>query len=184
MDNFDRSDVIETPRLILSFISERDEHGLFENICHDKEVIKYYLTNYVENEDNSPVGRWINYYLNNRAYAFAVRLKSDGTTIGMLNQVRDESEKGVTELGYALGSKYWGRGYATEALGAAIEFFFGKGIEKIECSYIKGNDASRRVMEKCGMKFAGEIENGIEFGGKKFDIVNYSIVKTEKIYRN
>ncbi len=61
------------------------------------------------------------------------------------------------ELGYRLRPSVWGRGYATEGaracLGAA---FTGLGIDRVVAIVEPGNAASVRVLEKIGMRPAGE----------------------------
>ena len=44
------------------------------------------------------------------------------------------------------------RGYASEALVTAIDELFRRGFKRVCAGYFEGNDASRRVMEKSGMK--------------------------------
>jgi len=60
------------------------------------------------------------------------------------------------ELGYWLGVAYWGRGFATEAARAVIDYVFGD----LECEALQSgarvsNPASRRVLEKCGFQWTG-----------------------------
>ena len=58
------------------------------------------------------------------------------------------------ELGYRLRRDAWGRGYATEGSRALIEEAFQHWeIERIVARTLVGNAASRRVMEKCGLRF-------------------------------
>jgi RimJ/RimL family protein N-acetyltransferase len=60
------------------------------------------------------------------------------------------------ELGYWLGVPYWGKGYATEALHAVIDFAF---TDLAHAALNAGsrvtNPASRRVLEKCGFQWTG-----------------------------
>ncbi|WKZ30941.1 MAG: GNAT family N-acetyltransferase [Candidatus Dojkabacteria bacterium] len=59
------------------------------------------------------------------------------------------------------GMEYQGKGYATEALNRLIEFCFSlEGVHKIFGECDKENIASQRIMEKCGMKFEREVEEG------------------------
>jgi RimJ/RimL family protein N-acetyltransferase len=60
------------------------------------------------------------------------------------------------ELGYWLGVAHWGKGYATEALQAVIDYAF----TDLEHSALNAgarvtNPASRRVLEKCGFQWTG-----------------------------
>jgi RimJ/RimL family protein N-acetyltransferase len=57
------------------------------------------------------------------------------------------------ELGYRLAFEYWGYGYATEGSRAAIGFGFETlGLSEIVAVTAVGNERSRRVMERLGMK--------------------------------
>jgi RimJ/RimL family protein N-acetyltransferase len=60
------------------------------------------------------------------------------------------------EIGYWLGVKHWGKGYATEAVRAVIDHTF----TDLDCDAIHSsarvtNPASRRVLEKCGFQWTG-----------------------------
>ena len=60
------------------------------------------------------------------------------------------------ELGYWIGSQFWGLGYATEAARAIIEHAFAElGHEFLFAGARVSNPASRRVLEKCGFKWTG-----------------------------
>jgi ribosomal-protein-alanine N-acetyltransferase len=63
-------------------------------------------------------------------------------------------ETNETEVGYLLSGEFWGKGYATEAARASVEF----GKKNIGLNEIIGltdplNIASQRVLEKCGLTF-------------------------------
>jgi RimJ/RimL family protein N-acetyltransferase len=60
------------------------------------------------------------------------------------------------ELGYWLGVKHWGKGYATEAVRAMIDHIFADtDAEAITSAARVTNPASRRVLEKCGFQWTG-----------------------------
>jgi RimJ/RimL family protein N-acetyltransferase len=60
------------------------------------------------------------------------------------------------EIGYWLGVKFWGRGYATEAVRAVIDHAFTDlDCEALQSSARVTNPASRRVLEKCGFQWTG-----------------------------
>jgi [ribosomal protein S5]-alanine N-acetyltransferase len=55
------------------------------------------------------------------------------------------------ELGYWLGEKYWGKGIASEAVNAIVEYAFKHfDIHKIFANVFERNKASMKVLEKCG----------------------------------
>jgi RimJ/RimL family protein N-acetyltransferase len=60
------------------------------------------------------------------------------------------------ELGYWLGARYWGRGYATEAVRAVVDYAFGDlEHETLLAGARVSNPASRRVLEKCAFQWTG-----------------------------
>jgi ribosomal-protein-alanine N-acetyltransferase len=63
------------------------------------------------------------------------------------------------ELVYVLNRPYWGRGLATEAARECLRFASEKGLFKEVVAFTRtGNLASRRVLEKIGMRYEGESE--------------------------
>ena len=90
--------------------------------------------------------------------------KADGETVFLI--VRGNTIMGACgvavadpnapELGYWLGVPYWGQGFATEALHAAIDFAFGEFEHSaLHAGARVTNPASRRVLEKCGFQWTG-----------------------------
>ena len=60
------------------------------------------------------------------------------------------------EIGYWYGVPFWGRGYATEAAQALIDFAFNDlAADGFEGGARVSNPASRRVLEKCGYVWTG-----------------------------
>jgi len=80
-------------------------------------------------------------------------IERDGALVGMCGL--DPRQDGV-ELGYWLGVPFWGRGYATEAARALIDYAFAElGHEVLQSGARVSNPASRRVLEKCGFQWTG-----------------------------
>lgn len=68
--------------------------------------------------------------------------------------------EGSAELGYWIGEEYQGKGYATEASRVLIKRAFDDlNIERIYASYKCENMASKRVLEKLGFRYYGELNN-------------------------
>jgi len=85
-----------------------------------------------------------------RRYDFAVVL--DGKHIGAVSVLPDKKNHRRGELTWIIQKAHWGKGYATEAAKAAMDFALQE--LEVDCLHAKcdyRNDASRRVMEKIGL---------------------------------
>lgn len=85
--------------------------------------------------------------------AWAVGRGADGVLLGQVGLQYLSNSQDV-ELFYAIGSPYWGQGYATEAGRASLRY----GFEEIKLRRIVGlvapdNEASERVLRKLGMHY-------------------------------
>ena len=181
MKEFDPNVVIETNRLVLRSMNINDTHAIFLNINNDKEVLKYFVDRYTEKESDMVLDKVIKYCLDNQRYFFAIELKDTREVIGMILQCSGASPVfNTTEIGYAIGKKYWNNGYATEALKAMIDFIFSRGIHKVVVSHIIGNDASKRVIQKCGLIHEGIRKEDIYYHEQYFDVDYYYLLNPNK----
>jgi RimJ/RimL family protein N-acetyltransferase len=81
-------------------------------------------------------------------------IELDYRPIGMVGV--DWREPDAPELGYWLGVEHWGRGYATEAVRAAIDYTFEEfAIDQLIAGARVANPASRNILEKCGFQWTG-----------------------------
>ena len=81
-------------------------------------------------------------------------IEQNHSPVGMVGIDRSAPE--APELGYWLGAKHWGKGYATEAVRAVIDHAFTDcDHEALQSSARVTNPASRRVLEKCGFQWTG-----------------------------
>ena len=86
--------------------------------------------------------------------AFLITAKGDNAILGAAGLT--VSECGEAEIGYWIGEPFWGGGLATEAAQAIIDHAFNElGAERIFACCQAANDASRKVLEKCGFKHSG-----------------------------
>ena len=114
--------------------------------------------------DRPQMERWVRRNLDHQerhGYGlFSVILRENGLLIGDCGLEHMEVGGEVqAELGYDLRSDYWGRGLATEAAGAVRDYALGVLEHRRLVSLIRrGNEASRRVAEKIGMRLEGELE--------------------------
>jgi RimJ/RimL family protein N-acetyltransferase len=86
---------------------------------------------------------------------WAIVLRGTNELIGMTG-LSPQSDGGSAELGYYLGRRYWGRGFATEAGQALVRFAVDRmGCAKLTSRYHADNPASGKVLAKLGFKPVG-----------------------------
>jgi ribosomal-protein-alanine N-acetyltransferase len=109
---------------------------------------------------------------------FGIELQSTGELIGNVGLHHFFEQNRRCEIGYALSSKHWGQGIATEALRAAIRYGFDAlNLNRIEADIDPRNIGSGRVLEKLGFRKEGYMpERWIVFG-EMADTVNYGLLR-------
>ena len=163
------SSVLESERLIIDSLRETDKEAYFQNISHDRKVLETFICRYTDLLEEFDFSG----YLTNSSL-FAIRLKETEQLIGIL-VLCDETEVSC-EIGYGIGSPYWNQGYATEAVRRFIQYCFDeKGFQTVYASFFTGNDASRRIMEKCGMTYSHFSEKELTYLGVERDLTYYAI---------
>lgn len=114
---------------------------------------------------------------------WAIQLQQNEAPIGSIGLHADPKRdyEGARMLGYALGDRYWGHGYATEAAREVIRFaFLVQHIQLLSLYHYAYNDRSRRVAEKCGFVREGVLRGGTRrFDGQIFDETCYSLTRAD-----
>ena len=102
--------------------------------------------------------RMLGYYRHSPPQGFwAAHLRDTEEFIGWFHLRPDKIEPQAMELGYRLKRKFWGRGLATEGSRALLGNAFGEWRYEMVCARtLAVNLASRRVMEKIGLRFERE----------------------------
>ena len=108
----------------------------------------------------------------------AITTEGDGL-VGAIS-LKMTREHNSAELGYWIGVPYWGRGYATEAGRAIVDFGLKDiGLSRIHAHFLAGNLASGRVMEKLGMRREGVLRQHIIKWGERHDVVTYGLLASD-----
>ena len=81
------------------------------------------------------------------------------------------------ELGYWLGVDFWGKGIMTQAVPLIIKYGFDvMQLRRIQAGVIEYNQASGRVLEKCGLTIEGRLKDRAYKLGSFHDEIIYSII--------
>ena len=177
MEYYDPELVLETEYLMLRALRRDDALAIYHAINHDREVLKYYVAPYIEDEKDASVDGTVRYAETAGVYIFAIVLKETGEVIGMINQCNKMNPyfRNV-EVGYAIARKYWNRGYCTEALVAMIDLLLSRGVHKVFCQHVLENEASEKVMIKTGMKKEGMRRDELYYRDRYWDVNCYYVL--------
>lgn len=140
---------LQTDRLILVLNSVDDVRKMIEQLSDDDraEVSPIWLERALAATEGDP---WL--------HGFQVTLREDGTKIGDAGFKGPPSDDGIVEIAYGIEPEHQGRGFATEAARALIEFARkASGVRVLRAHTKPDNIASARVLAKCGFRFVGEV---------------------------
>lgn len=145
---------IKTSRLILRPWQQNDLESYFL-MNQDTKVLEF-LPGAVSKEQCIDFMQYQNQQLENRGFMlWAVELQSTGELLGFtgLNYFDKPTHfSPAVEIGWRLGSQYWGFGYATEGALAVLHYGFNHlEINEIVAFTVPDNLRSRKVMERIGM---------------------------------
>jgi RimJ/RimL family protein N-acetyltransferase len=177
---------LEIERLVLRQFTEDDVENLVE-LDSDPEVM-HFINGGRPTPRREIVGdvlpAFLDYYRRFAGYGFWAAIeKTSGQFVGWFH-FRPATDAGPeeVELGYRLRKSFWGQGYATEGSRALIDKGFAElGVERVVAFTMVVNVASRRVMEKAGLRLVRTFHqpwpDHIE--GEKEGDVEYALLRSE-----
>lgn len=169
---FRKIPTLETPSLIMRKIVPEDYLDMYEYSRQD--LVTQYLL-WKSHPSSEYTHKYLKYvqgqYRSGDFYDWALELKKTGKMIGTCGFTKFDFQNNCAEIGYVINPDHWGRGYASEAVSAVLNFGFSKlSLNRIEARYIVGNEASRKVMEKNGMTFEGIHKRLLFVKGRYVDV--------------
>jgi len=149
---------LETERLLLRRFTESDV-GNLHDLDGDPEVMRFInggrpTPRDVIREETMP--RFLRAYERFEGFGvWAAIERSTGGFVGWFEfYPRKDAVPEEVELGYRLRRSAWGKGYATEGSRALIRKGFTElGVQRVVAETMAVNAASRRVMEKAGLRY-------------------------------
>lgn len=173
---------LETDRLILRRFVDSDLPALFA-YRNDPEVARYQnwsvtdesgLRVFIQNQQSlqpGTHGEWSQ---------LAIALKSTDELVGdcVLRTGVEDSRQG--EIGFTLARRHQGKGFASEAVSALLEYAFAKlGLHRVVAITDCENAASVRLLERLGLRREGHFLQSISNKGEWRDEYQYAILRDE-----
>lgn len=166
-----KKDMVRTERLILKPFSDSDT-DIIAALLADPEITRTFMVpSYETREEYAALAEKLiafsapedTVHFICGIYLPAEEPYSQDTLIGFIDDCGIDGD--TVEIGYVINPVHKGQGYASEAVSAAIEELRDMGFKTVKAGYFEGNNASRRVMEKCGMHRTDE-QNSEEYRGE------------------
>jgi RimJ/RimL family protein N-acetyltransferase len=170
----------ETEGLILRAPRASDARAIFDGYARDAEVVRYLI--WRPHEDIGATRQFLETCAAGWAagddFSWAVTLKPGRELIGMVG-LRLRGFK--ADVGYALARRFWGRGYAPEALRPVVEWALARPeVFRVWALRDVENAASARILKKVGMQHEGLLRRNTSHpnvSDEPRDSYCYSIVK-------
>lgn len=143
-----------TARLVLRKLRLEDVQVYYERLGSSEAVTKFMLWNPHRDisESEASIRKALRRYKEGRCYRWGIALRTDDSIIGIMELLRFDEETNTCSFAYMLAEEFWGQGFGTEALCAALNFAFTEmEVSAVEADHMAENSASGAVMRKAGM---------------------------------
>ncbi len=163
--------ILKTERLILRPLAISDRDAMVDLIMSDMDVMEWlplsdqvstprgqrrvaqeYILDFIKHWDKPGFGVWA-VCKNN------IEPGTAGTFVGYCGFIPEQIKGAGPEIVYAIGKPMWGKGVATEAVTACLDWIFVRpDVLSVHAVTDRENQASQRVMEKVGMRHERNID--------------------------
>lgn len=110
---------------------------------------------------------------------FSVEERESGRLVGDVGLSPAEGEPGVIKVGYTISPDAQGRGYATEAVRALVDYVFDElGVDVVRAYASEENEPSIRVAQKVGMRLVQRLEH--RYGDEVWYGVRYELRREDR----
>jgi ribosomal-protein-alanine N-acetyltransferase len=154
---------IETGRLLLRKPAMSDAEAIFSTYASDPEVTAY--VGFPRHRDVAETRAFLEFsdlqWSKWPAGPYLILLRDSKVLIGSSGLTFETPLRAAT--GYVLGRRFWGHGYATEALVAMVKLASTSGVQRLYAICHHGHAASARVLEKGGFELEGTLRRYAEF---------------------
>lgn len=175
---------LKTPRLILTALDPADAEGMFayrsdpavnRYQCWEPESVAE-IRDFIHRQQTilpDTPGTW---------YQLAIRRRDTGGLAGDAGLHFPRERDHEAEIGITLAPACQGRGYATEALRAMLDYLFGTlAKHRVYASVDPANNPSIRLLERIGFRREAHFRESLFFKGRWVDDIIYAILRREWI---
>ncbi|MDC8013836.1 GNAT family N-acetyltransferase [Tahibacter soli] len=178
--------VVTTPRLVLRHIARDDLDAVYA-FHGDPRAMRYW--SFPAWTDRAQADAWFDERgtlgHSREHYPWGVERRDEEGLIGALTLFQIDRVQRRCEVGYIFNPAHWGRGYAAEALRAALAHAFDVlELARVEADIDPRNDASCRLVEKIGFRREGVLRERWRVNGEVCDSAIYGLLARELVACN
>jgi RimJ/RimL family protein N-acetyltransferase len=109
-------------------------------------------------------------------------VEAEGDPVGWLTLEVESREHAIGSVGYTIGERFRGRGYATAAVRALLPLAFSPAaadLARLQAVAAVDNFASRRVLERAGFRCEGIARAYLIIAGRRVDHARYALLRDD-----
>ncbi len=104
--------------------------------------------------------------------------RESGQGLGWLSLRLGDGSRGTAEIGYSIVATHRGKGYASEASTAVVDYAFeASDLDRLDACCVPANAASRRLLARVGFREMRVQKNGAIVRGAPVDIVIFELTR-------
>lgn len=175
--------ILETERLILRQLTNKDAKDLFDYFSLDIVMEYYDLETFTQIEEAEKlIDHFNSEFENKKGFRWAIELKSEKKVIGTCGYHNWFREHFKAELGYELNPKFWRKAYMKEAVQAIIPFAFTTmNLHRIEAFIDPANISSEKLLLSLDFNEEGTMRDFFFEKGKFVDATIFGLINKLKI---
>ncbi len=173
---------VYTQHLVLRKLTMEDVPMYYQRLGSSEAVTRYMLFDPHReiSESVASIQKALIRYEAGRCYRWGITLREEDSLIGVIELLRFDEQEESCSFAYMLGEDFWGKGYGTEALRAALGFAFEQmQAREVVADHFAANPASGAAMRKAGMTYVGTVPGKYEKHGIRYDAQEYRITREE-----
>lgn len=168
-------------RIYLRALVPADAHGPYAAWMNDPEVLQFLESRFAPHSPER-LEEWVRRHQGDGAFRlFAICLHDDDRHVGNLKLGPIDWVHRFAEVAYIIGDREcWGRGYATEAVRAAVDYAFGElNLRRVFAACYANNEGSRKVLERAGLVHEGTRRQHYFYRGTYVDELVFGRLRDE-----
>lgn len=181
--------ILRSERLKLEALEQKDKKTIFQ-MFSDPDVVRHYDVEQFKEvrEAEDLIAFFKSRFEEGAGIRWAVRDKKYQRLVGTCGFNSWNQYDHSIILGYDLGKKYWGKGYAAEAVSTILDYAFSDDfpffVNRCEAVIMVGNNASEKLAGRLGFTFEGCLREKGYWDGGFHDMNIHSILRKEWLARD